>query len=53
MAAAASGRRPVQNLGNVDVAKNGLSSLQTALSRVKTNAASFATNAGVKRRSVV
>ena len=35
----------VQNLGNVDVVKNGLSSLQTALTSVKTNASSFATDA--------
>lgn len=36
----------VQNLGNVDVATNGLSSLQTALSSVKTNATTLATDAG-------
>jgi hypothetical protein len=42
---AANLKTSVQNLGNVDVAKNGLSSLQTALSSVKTDAASFATNA--------
>ena len=35
----------VQNLGNVDVAKNGLGSLQTALSSVQTNANSFASDA--------
>ena len=35
----------VQDLGNVNVAQNGLSSLQTALTSVKTNAASFATDA--------
>ena len=35
----------VQNLGNVDVVKNGLSSLQTALTSVKTSASSFATDA--------
>ena len=42
---AANLKTSVQNLGNADVAKNGLSSLQTALSSVKTNAASFATDA--------
>ena len=42
---AANLKTSVQNLGNVDVAKNGLSSLQTALTSVKTNAASFATDA--------
>lgn len=35
----------VSNLGNVDVAKNGLSSLQTALSSVQTNAKTFASDA--------
>ena len=35
----------VGNLGNVDVAKNGLSSLKTALSKVQTNAKAFATDA--------
>jgi hypothetical protein len=35
----------VQNLGNVDVAKNGLSSLQTALTSVKTSASAFVTDA--------
>ena len=35
----------VQNLGNVDVATNGLSSLQTALSSVQADAKSFATDA--------
>ena len=47
------GRRPdadqlktsVQNLGNVDVAKNGLSSLQTALTSVQTSASVFVTDA--------
>jgi len=34
----------VDNLGNVDVAKNGLGSLQTALSKVKTDAKTFATD---------
>jgi hypothetical protein len=42
---AANLKTSVQNLGNVNVAQNGLSSLQTALTSVKTNAASFATNA--------
>ena len=35
----------VQNLGNVDVAKNGLGSLQTALSTVQADAKTFATDA--------
>ena len=35
----------VSNLGNVDVAKNGLSSLQTALTSVQTNAKTFASDA--------
>jgi hypothetical protein len=35
----------VSNLSNVDVAKNGLSSLQTALTSVQTNASKFATDA--------
>jgi hypothetical protein len=35
----------VQNLDNVDVAKNGISSLQTALSSVKTNATTLASDA--------
>jgi len=35
----------VDNLGNVDVAKNGLGSLQTALSSVQTNAKTLATDA--------
>ena len=35
----------VSNLGNVDVAKNGLGSLQTALTSVQTNAKMFATDA--------
>ena len=35
----------VGNLGNVNVAKNGLSSLKTALSKVQTNAKAFATDA--------
>ncbi len=35
----------VSNLGNVDVAKNGLGSLQTALNSVQTNAKMFATDA--------
>ena len=42
---AANLKTSVSNLGNVDVAKNGLSSLQTALNSVKTNAASFTTDA--------
>ena len=42
---AANLKTSVSNLGNVDVAKNGLSSLQTALNSVKTNATSFATDA--------
>jgi len=35
----------VQDLANVNVAQNGLSSLQTALTSVKTNATAFATDA--------
>ena len=35
----------VQDLGNVDVAKNGLGSLQTALSSVQTDAKTFVTDA--------
>ena len=35
----------VSNLGNVDVAKNGLSSLQTALTSVQTSANTFASDA--------
>ena len=35
----------VSNLSNGDVAKNGLSSLQTALSSVQSNASKFATDA--------
>jgi hypothetical protein len=35
----------VQDLGNVDVSKNGLGSLQTALSQVQTDAKTFATDA--------
>ena len=35
----------VHNLGNVNVAKNGLSSLQTALSKVQTSANTFAADA--------
>ena len=35
----------VSNLGNVDVAKNGLGSLQTALNSVQTNAKTFASDA--------
>jgi len=35
----------VSNLSNVDVAKNGISSLQTALNSVQTNASKFVTDA--------
>ncbi len=35
----------VHNLGNVNVAQNGLSSLQTALGKVQTSAKTFATDA--------
>jgi len=42
---AANLKTSVSNLGNVDVAKNGLSSLQTALSGVQTNANTFASDA--------
>ncbi len=35
----------VQNLGNVSVTKNGLSSLQAALSKVQTSAKTFAADA--------
>ncbi|MGP7998926.1 MAG: hypothetical protein ACLPKI_16655 [Streptosporangiaceae bacterium] len=35
----------VHNLGDVNVAKNGLTSLQTALTKVQTNATTFATDA--------
>ena len=35
----------VSNLGDVDVAKNGLSSLQTALTSVQANAKTFASDA--------
>ena len=35
----------ISNLSNVDVAKNGLSSLQTALSSVQTNAKTFVSDA--------
>ena len=42
---AANLKTSVQNLGNADVAKNGLSSLQTALTSVKTSASAFATDA--------
>jgi hypothetical protein len=34
----------VNNLGNVNVAKNGLDSLKTALSKVQTNAKTLATD---------
>ena len=36
----------MSNLGNVDVAKNGLSSLQTALNSVTSDAKTFAADAG-------
>lgn len=39
---AANLKTSVQNLGNADVAKNGLSSLQTALNSVQTNANTLA-----------
>jgi prophage DNA circulation protein len=42
---AANLKTSVSNLGNVNVATNGLSSLQTALSSVQTNASAFATDA--------
>jgi len=42
---AANLKTSVSNLGNVDVAKNGLGSLQTALNSVKTNANTFASDA--------
>ena len=43
--AAANLKTSVSNLSSVDVAKNGLSSLQTALTSVKTNATTFASEA--------
>ena len=43
---AANLKTSVSNLGNVDVAKNGLSSLQTALTTVTSNAKMFAADAG-------
>jgi hypothetical protein len=43
--AAANLKTSVNNLGNVDVAKNGLSSLQTALNTVTSNAQTFAAEA--------
>ena len=43
--AAANLKTSVSNLGDVDVAKNGLSSLQTALTSVQTNAKTFASDA--------
>ena len=43
--AAADLKTSVSNLGNVDVAKNGLSSLQTALNTVTSNAQTFAADA--------
>jgi hypothetical protein len=42
---AANLKTSVSNLGNVNVAKNGLGSLQTALSSVQTDASAFATDA--------
>ena len=42
---AANLKTSVSNLGNVDVAKNGLSSLQAALSSVKTDANALASDA--------
>ena len=44
-AAAANLKTSVSNLGSVDVATNGLSSLQTALNSVQTSAATFASDA--------
>ena len=44
--AAANLKTSVSNLGNVDVAKNGLGSLQTALNSVTTDAQTFAADAG-------
>ena len=44
--AAASLKTSVSDLGNVDVAKNGLGSLQTALTTVTSNAKMFAADAG-------
>ena len=43
--AAANLKTSVSNLGNVDVATNGLSSLQTALNSVQTSAVTFASDA--------
>ena len=43
--AAASLKTSVSNLGNVDVAKNGLGSLQTALTSVTSDAKTFAADA--------
>jgi hypothetical protein len=42
---AANLKTSVSNLGNADVAKNGLGSLQSALSSVQANASSFASDA--------
>ena len=44
--AAANLKTSVSDLGNVDVAKNGLSSLQTALTSVTSDAKTFAADAG-------
>ena len=38
-------KNSVHNLGNIDVAKNGLGALQTALDKVKANAKTFASDA--------
>ena len=43
---AANLKTSVSDLGNVDVAKNGLSSLQTALTSVTSDAKTFAADAG-------
>ena len=43
---AANLKTSVSDLGNIDVAKNGLSSLQTALTTVTSNAQTFASDAG-------
>jgi hypothetical protein len=43
--AAANLKTSVSNLGNVNVAQNGLSSLQTALNSVRANASTFASEA--------
>jgi hypothetical protein len=43
--AAANLKTSVSNLGNVNIAQNGLSALQTALNSVQTNASTFASEA--------